>query len=135
MSFRVSVRLLLASALALATVSGFSAAAAQAGTTDAGTLEARVDRLLWQLLNDERYSHLPIAAQYERLRGALLDQACLSVTKPCAALDRSPHHGRTITTEIRPEHVEAIEQLLFTPHSAQVSPTEVPAHMLVSAAD
>jgi hypothetical protein len=129
MSFRVNVRLLLVSALIL------GAGPTLAGTADAESLDARVDRLLWQLMNDERYSHLPIAAQYERLRGALLDQACLTVTAPCAALDRTPHQGRAITSDIRPEHVEAMEQLLFTPHSAQVTATKAPVHLLISSAD
>lgn len=122
-------RLLVVSAVLLGTVP------AHAGTTDVVSLEARVDRLLWQLMNDERYSHLPIAAHYERLRSALLDQACLSAAAPCAALDRMPHQGRVITTEIRPEHVEAIEQLLFAPPGASVAANETPAHLMITSAD
>ncbi|MGV3591905.1 MAG: hypothetical protein ACO1PZ_09465, partial [Gammaproteobacteria bacterium] len=95
----------------------------------------RVDRLLWQLANDERYSHLPVAAHYERLRAALLDQACLAATAPCAALDRAGHEGRTITTEIRPEQIEAMEQLLLMPHNAQVTATNSPAQLFITAAD
>ncbi|MGV3593300.1 MAG: hypothetical protein ACO1PZ_16565 [Gammaproteobacteria bacterium] len=129
MTFRASISGLLISAFVLAAVP------ALAGTTDAGSLEARVDRLLWQLANDERYSHLPVAAHYERLRAALLDQACLSATAPCAALDRAGHEGRTITAEIRPEQVEAIEQLLLMPHSAQVTATNSPAQLFITAAD
>lgn len=129
MSFRASIRLLLVSALALGAVT------AVAGTTDARSLEARVDRLLLQLMNDERYSHLPVAAHYERLRAALLDEACFSAAAPCAALDRMTHQGRTITTEIRAEQVEAIEQLLFMPPSAHVVVNEAPAHLMISAAD
>ncbi|MDY6984001.1 MAG: hypothetical protein SV422_13015 [Pseudomonadota bacterium] len=129
MSFRASVRLLLVSALVLGAVP------ALAGTTDAGSLEARVDRLLWQLMNDERYSNVPIAAHYERLRAALIDEACFSAAAPCVALDRVTHQGRTITTEVRPEQVEAIEQLLFTPPSAHVVANEAPAHLMISSAD
>lgn len=129
MTFQASARLLLIAALACGAVP------AMAGTTDAGTLDVRVDRLLWQLMNDERYSHLPIATRYESLRGVLLEQACLAATAPCATLDRMPHQGRTITTEIRPEQVEAIEQLLFTPQKAHVTAAEAPAHRLISAAD
>ena len=129
MNFRACIRSVLVSALVLAAVPVL------AGTSDAGSLEARVDRLLWQLVNDERYSRLPVAANYERLRAALLDQACLAATAPCAALDRAGHEGRSITTEIRPEHVEAIEQLLFTPHSAHVTTIDAPAQLFITAAD
>ena len=129
MTFRATISGLLISAFVLA------AAPALAGTMDAGSLEARVDRLLWQLVNDERYSHLQVAAHYERLRAALLDQACLAAAAPCAMLDKAGLEGRTITTEIRPEHVEAIEELLFMPHSAHVTATDAPAQLFITAAD
>lgn len=129
MAFRASVRVLVVSALALGAVP------ASAGTTDAGSLEARVDRLLWQLVNDERYSHLPVAANYEHLRGALLEQACLVAAAPCAALDRVSHEGRTMTTEITPEQIEAIESLLAAPPGANLTATAAPGHLLITAAD
>lgn len=128
MTFPQCARLFMVSAVLLGTVP------AHAGTTDAASLEARVDRLLRQLMNDERYSHLPIAAHYERLRSALLDQACLAAA-PCVALDRMPHQGRVITTEIRPEHVEAIEQLLFAPPGASVAASGTPEHLMITSAD
>ena len=129
MSFRASIRILLASLL----VSG--AAPVLAGTTDAAALEARVERLLWQLVNDERQAQLPVAANYERLRGALLDQACLVSAAPCAALDRMTHEGRAMTTEITPEQVELIEQLLFSLRDARAAPSEAPVHLLVTTAE
>lgn len=129
MALRASARVLLASALVLGVVP------AMAGTTDAGSLEMRVDRLLWQLVNDERYSHLPVAANYERLRGALLEQACLVATAPCAALDKVTHQGRAMTTEITPAQVEVIEQLLFAPHNASASVTRPSTHLMLTASE
>ena len=129
MALRASARALLASALVLGVVP------VMAGTTDSGSLEPRVDRLLWQLVNDERYSHLPVAANYERLRGALLEQACLVATAPCAALDRLTHEGHTMTTEITPAQVEAIEQLLFAPHNASASIAKPSVHLMLTASE
>jgi hypothetical protein len=129
MAFRAAVRILLASAL----VSG--AFPVLAGTADTGSLEARVDRLLWQLVNDARYSHLQVAANYERLRAQLLEQACLVSAAPCAQPDKLTHKGATMTTEITPEQVEIIEKLMFTLHSASVSVAAPPAHLLVTSAE
>jgi len=117
----------------LALVLGCGAVPVIAGTTDAASLEARVDRLMWQLVNDERYSHLQVPANYERLRGALLEQACLVAAAPCAALDKMPHAGRTMTTEITPEQLKVIEQLLFSLHSASAELDETPVHLMVTA--
>jgi hypothetical protein len=126
MAFRATLRILLSSALVLATVPVI------AGTADARALEARVDQLMWQLVNDERYAHLGVAANYDKVR-ALLEQACLASTEPCAALDRMTHSGRTMTTEITPEQTEALEQLLFTIHSASASVTEPAAYLMATA--
>jgi hypothetical protein len=128
MAFRATLRILVISALALGAVPAF------AGTEDAGSLEARVDRLLWQLVNDERYSHLPVAANYERLRTQLLEQACLVSATPCEASDRI-HQGRAMTSEISPEQLEVLEQLLFTIHSASTSNFDSPMHLMVIAAE
>jgi hypothetical protein len=125
MTFRACIRILLVSAPVLA------ALPVLAGNIDAGSLEARVDRLLWQLVNDERYSHLQIAANYEGLRAQLLEQACFVADTPCAPFDRI-HHGRAMTSEISPEQAEVLEQLMFTLHKASASVVVQPAHLMVS---
>ncbi len=116
-------------------VLGFTAMPALAETADALSLEQRVDRLLWQLVNDERYSHLQVAANYERLRTQLLDQACLVSAAPCHHSDKVTQHGHAITTEITPEQEVLVEQLLFTIHSASASVTHSPAHLMLTGAE
>ena len=66
---------------------------AQAESVEVSSLEARVDRLLWQLVNDERYGHLQVAANYERLRARLLEDSCLISSTPWAPDDRLVHEG------------------------------------------
>jgi hypothetical protein len=122
------IRLLLLSSAVLGTVPAF------AESTDALALEARVDRVLAQLVNDERYSHLPIMANYDRLRARLLEQACFVADAPCAGIDRI-HHGSAMTTEIAPEQAEVLEQLLFTIHSASASAAEPAPHLMVTTAE
>lgn len=127
MAFRAALRILLASALVSATVPVI------AGNADARALEARIDHLMWQLVNDERYAHLGVAANYDKVRAAL-EQACLVSTEPCASLDRTPHGGHTMTTEISPEQTQALEQLLSTIHSASASVSRPSAYLMVTAA-
>jgi hypothetical protein len=89
---------------------------------------------MWRLVNDERYAHLGVAANYDKVR-AVLEQTCLVSTEPCAALDRMTRSGRTMTTEITPEQTEVLEQLLFTIHSASASVSEPSAYLMVTAAE
>ena len=123
-----AVRMLLLSSVAWGTVPAF------AESYDALSIEARVDRVLAQLVNDERYSHLQIAANFDRLRARLLEQACFVADASCAGIDRI-HHGRAMTSEIAPEQAEVLEQLLFTIHSASASAAEPAPHLMVTTAE
>jgi hypothetical protein len=122
-------RLLFPAVLVLATVP------VRAETVDTGSLEARVDRLLWQLVDDERYSHLQVAANYERLRARLLEETCFVSAAPCAHDGRLMHHGLMMTTEITPEQEAIIEQLMFTLHNTSASIAKPSEGLLVSAAE
>jgi len=128
-AFYCARRLLFPAVLVLLALPG------RAETADAGSREARVDRLLWQLVNDERYGHLQIATHYERLRARLLEESCFASAAPCAHDDRLLHHGLTMTTEITPEQEAIIEQLMFTLHSTSASIAEPSAGLMVSATD
>lgn len=128
LAFHCVRRLLFPAVLVLATVP------VRAETADAGSLDARVDRLLWQLVNDERYSHLQIAANFERLRARLLEETCLVSAAPCAYNDKQMHNGRMMTTEVTPEQEQLIEQLVFTLHNSSASITAPSTHLLVSVA-
>ncbi len=128
LGFHYARRLLFPAVLVLATVP------VRAETADTGSLEARVDRLLWQLVNDERYSHLQVAANYERLRARLLEETCFVSAAPCAHNDKLMHDGRMMTTEITPEQEQLIEQLVFTLHNSSAAITSTSTHLLVSAA-
>ena len=108
---------------------------AQAESLDAGSLEARVDRLLWQLINDERYGHLQVAANYERLRARLLENGCLVSSALCALDDRLMHHGLTMSTEITPEQEAIIEQLMSTLRNTSASAAQPAVGLMVSAAE
>jgi hypothetical protein len=112
-----------------------AAVPAQAESTDAGALEARVDRLLWQLVNDERYGHLQVAANYERLRSRLLEETCFVSAAPCAHDDRLMHHGLMMTTEITPEQEAIVEQLMFTLHNASAAIGRPSEGLMVSATE
>ncbi|MEY4641159.1 MAG: hypothetical protein RLZZ227_1153 [Pseudomonadota bacterium] len=94
--------------------------------------QARVDRLLWSLINDERYSHLQIAANYERLRARLLDEACLVSTAPCLRGLERPSSAQSMTTEITPEQQAVFDQLLYALRHASAAHSEAPVHMMVS---
>jgi endonuclease/exonuclease/phosphatase (EEP) superfamily protein YafD len=94
--------------------------------------EARVDRLLWELVNDERYSQLQVAKNYERLRARFLEQACLVSAAPCLQRGEVQKNAHTITAEITPEQEVLVEQLLYTIRSASASIAERPVHLLVS---
>lgn len=122
-------RLLFPAVLVLATVP------VRAETADTGSLEARVDRLLWQLVNDERYSHLQVAANYERLRARLLEETCFVSAAPCGHNDRLIHNGLMMTTEITPEQEQIIERLLFTLHNNSASIATPSPYLMVSAAE
>lgn len=97
--------------------------------------EAQVDRLLWQLVNDERYSHLQILASYARLRAQLLDQSCLVSAAPCLQRGETLQHPHAITAEIAPEQEALVEQLLFTIRSAGTTLAEQPSRLLVSTSE
>jgi hypothetical protein len=129
LAFHYARRLLFPAVLVLATVP------MRAETADAGSLEARVDRLLWQLVNDERYSHLQVAANYERLRTRLLEETCFVSAVPCAHDDKLMHHGVMITTEITAEQEAIIEQLLHTLHNTSAQVARPAAYLMVSAAE
>jgi hypothetical protein len=128
LAFHYVRRLLFPAVLVLATVP------VRAETADIGSLEARVERLLWQLVNDERYGHLQVAANYERLRARLLEETCLVSAAPCAHNDKLMHKGLMMTTEITPEQEQLIEQLVFTLHNSSASIAAPPTHLMVSAA-
>lgn len=106
-----------------------------AGTVDDAVLEARVDRLLWQIVNDARYSHLQVAANYERLRAILLAQPCRVSAAPCATGDRLPYQGRTPTTALAPEQERAIEQLLFSFHGDRTAVSLPPSSLMITATE
>jgi hypothetical protein len=99
------------------------------------SVEARVDRLLLSLVNDERYSHLQIAANYERLRAQLLDEACLVSAAPCLHSVETPRSAQSMTTEITPEQQAVLDQLLHALHNATASNTATPVHLMVSTTD
>jgi hypothetical protein len=128
LAFHHARRLLFPAMLVLATVP------VRAETADIGAVEARVDRLLWQLVNDERYSHLQVAANYERLRARLLEETCFVSAAPCGHNDKLLHNSLRMTTEITPEQEQLIEHLVFTLHNQSAAITAPPAHLMVSAA-
>ena len=97
--------------------------------------EARVDRLLWSLVNDERYSHLQIAANYERLRTQLLDQACPVSAAPCLQSGETPLRAHPMTPEIAPEREVFVEQLLDALRRISAANTAVSVHLMVSTTD
>lgn len=127
-AFHCARRLLFPAVLVLATVP------VRAESADASSLEARVDRLLWQLVNDERYSHLQVAANYEQLRARLLEETCFVSAAPCGPNDKLTHKGMVMTTEITPEQERLIEQLVFSLHNSRASIATPFTHLLVSAA-
>jgi hypothetical protein len=116
-------------ALALASL---PALAGNESTDAPWSAEARVDRLLWSLVNDERYSHLQIAANYERLRTQLLDQACLVSAAPCLQAGDKPHSAQSRTAEITPEQQVVIEQLMHALQNASAANDATTVHMMVS---
>jgi hypothetical protein len=128
-AFYCARRLLFPAVLVLAAVP------VRAETADTGSTEARVDRLLWQLINDERFSHLQVAANYKGLRASLLEETCFVSAAPCAHDDRLMHHGLMMTTEITPEQEAIIEQLMFTLHNTSASLADPIAGRMVSAAE
>jgi hypothetical protein len=128
-AFYCARRLLFPAVLVLATVP------VRAETVDTGSLEARVDRLLWQLVNDERYRHLQAAINYEGLRARLLDETCFVSAARCAHDDRRMHQGLMMTTEITPEQEAIIEQLMFTLHNTSASIAAPATGLMVSTAE
>jgi endonuclease/exonuclease/phosphatase (EEP) superfamily protein YafD len=129
-SFRYPRHLLAFALLAL------MSAAVLAEPADAGFVEQRVDRLLWQLVNDERFSHLQVAANYERLRAQLIEQACLVSAASCAQADDAvASQARAITTEMTPEQLRIVEQLLLSLDKASVSTVQPSVHLMVTASE
>ena len=122
------------SAVAVLALASLPALADNAFPDAPGSVEARVDRLLWNLVNDERYSHLQIAANYERLRTQLLGEVCPVSASPCLQNDAS-HPAQSMTTEITPEQQVILEQLLQALRNASAANSTAPAHMMVSTAE
>ncbi len=108
------------------------AVSALAESTDAASVEQRVDRLLWQLVNDERYSHLQVAANYEQLYARLLEQACLVSAAPCAHSDAVTQQAHVMTSEVTPQQEVLVEQLLFSIQQASATTVQPPAHQMVT---
>jgi hypothetical protein len=127
LAFHCARRLLFPAALVLATVP------VRAETADIGTLEARVERLLAQLVNDEHYGRLQVPVNYERLRARLLEETCLVSAAPCGPNDKLMHDGLMMTTEITPEQEQLIEQLVFKLSNSSASIAAPPTHLLVTA--
>jgi hypothetical protein len=102
---------------AAAALSALLALPALAGTSipNATVPDARVERLLWIVANDERFSHLRYAASADKLR-QLLELGCVVATTPC--LQTGERQAHTQTADLSPEQLHMLEKLLTTVHEA-----------------